>query len=57
VAQLAEQRTRNAQVGGSNPPISSIKSGLPMQGKPLLIFYFILSAEPLSFISENKLIY
>jgi hypothetical protein len=30
--------TRNAQVGGSNPPISSMKSGLPMRDKPLLIF-------------------
>jgi hypothetical protein len=27
-----------------------MKSGLPMRDKPLLIFHFILSAEPLSFI-------
>jgi len=39
VAQSVEQRTRNAQVGGSIPPISSIKSGLPMRFKPLFIFF------------------
>jgi hypothetical protein len=34
---VVEQRTRNAQVGGSSPPTSSI-IGLPLQGKPISSF-------------------